>query len=425
MFKRSFLYFLTFIFSVSVLLTGCGNTSSKKTNSNVQQGKVELTMWHYFAQSNQQKALKEIGDAFSKSKDGKVTIKFQYIPFAQLKQQITIGATGSNLPDLVQIDSPDHASFASMGILEDLTPEIEQWGQVKKFFDGPIHSVMLDGKYYGLPLDSNCLVLFYNVKMFKNAGLSKPPATWSELEDYAKKLTKGDIKGLAFSAIKSEESTFQFLPFVWQAGADYNNLDSKGGIEALSFWTDLVKNGYVSKDVLNQTQGDIVTAQFASEKVAMMINGPYEILTIEQAAPDFKANEDWKVAPLPTYKTAASALGGENIAVIKSSKHKDLAWEFIKFFEQPQIAEKWYKEAGYLPSRKDVAETSSYWKDDPILSVLSEEMNVARPRGPEPRWPEISTAIQEAIQEALTGTASPEQALKNASEQINKVINKK
>src|SRR4029450_10984194 len=91
--------------------------------------------------------------------------------------------------------------------------------QADKYFKGPWDSTMYQGKNYGIPDNSNCLVLWYNTA-FTDPAKAPPPPNWDELKSAAKALTQGDRYGLAVSGVKSEEGTFQWLPFLWEAGAD-------------------------------------------------------------------------------------------------------------------------------------------------------------------------------------------------------------
>ena len=91
-----------------------------------------------------------------------VKIERTYIPFADLKQKLLQGAAAGDLPDIVVIDNPDHQAFAALGVLEDLTDHVTAWGQASSYFEGPWNSTVFQGKNYGIPDNSNCLVLWSN-----------------------------------------------------------------------------------------------------------------------------------------------------------------------------------------------------------------------------------------------------------------------
>ncbi len=132
-------------------------------------------------------------------------------------------ATGES-PDVTYIDNPEVALFASRGLLLDLTPMLDESKVIKKedIFPGPLSSVSWDGKIYGVPRGANTIALYYNADMFKAKGLDpdNPPKTWDELYDAAKKLSDPakNVYGLAFSAVATEEGTFQFLALAANGG---------------------------------------------------------------------------------------------------------------------------------------------------------------------------------------------------------------
>jgi multiple sugar transport system substrate-binding protein len=359
-------------------------------------------------------------DKFNQSQD-KINIEAKFIPFAEFKRQLTVALVGGTPPDCVLVDNPDFAAYIDMGAFEALDDRIADWEYGKDdFYPGPWASATWEGKQYGIPFETNTLVLFYNVDMFEKAGLDpdKPPTTWEELNQYAEKLTKDGVYGLSVCAVASEEGTFQWLPFLQQNGGNVFNLDSPEAVEALQLWVDWVENGYVSKEILNMDQWSGVRPQFQNENAAMMVNGPWCIVPIRAEVP----NLNWRLAVLPGRVKQASAMGGVNIGIVKGAKNADAAWEYIKWLYAPErIAEFWQK-FGTLPLMPEIAESAPYWKGDPVYEVLLEQMKYAAPRGPHPKWPEISAAIYTAMQEALTGVKTSEQALADAAKKVEDII---
>lgn len=367
---------------------------------------IELTVWHYFNPEYDGTAFAEVVEDYNASQN-KYHVTQEFIPREELLKQYSIGLVGDVLPDIGMVDNPEHAAFSAMGLFEDITELIEGWEETEHFFEGPLKSTMYEGRYYGLPHNSNCLALWYDEDMLNEAGV-KIPETWDELMEAAKALTKDGVYGLAISAVKNEEGVFQFLPWLLSAGADVENLDSPEAVRALTYITEMVQQGYMSNEIINWTQAD-VQKQFATGKAAMMINGPWNIETTKRDAPDKK----WHVAKIPKDVEYSSVLGGENFGIIKG-KDIEGGWEFLKYLCGREGSEKFNKATGKFPPRKDILESSDHWKSDPVLAVFGEQMEYAMPRGPHPKWPEISTAISEAMHEAITGVKTPEQALKDA-----------
>jgi multiple sugar transport system substrate-binding protein len=344
-----------------------------------------------------------------------VTIERRRVPFDELKRTLLQGAAAGDLPDIVAIDNPDHQSFADLGIVADIREQVEAWGQADKFFEGPWQSTLWQGGNYGVPDSSDCLTLWYNEDFLSDAGVD-PPTNWDELRDAAATLTEGNRFGLAVCAFQSEEGTFQWLPFLWQSGEDIPTIDSAGGKAALQLWVDMVNEGSMSQGILGWDQQDVLN-QFMNRQAAMMVNGPWNVPVIEEQAPDL----NWGHVVLPEGRQRASILGGENLAISSASANVDAAWDLLKWFKQTKISKEYHIQNGNLPSREDVA-NDPYWADDPVLSTFVSQLKVAKPRAYGANYPEISSAIQEAIQAAISGESTVEAALARAQEKITPLL---
>lgn len=344
-----------------------------------------------------------------------VKLERQSFAFADLKQRLLQGATAGQLPDMVMIDNPDHQAFSSLGIFADITDRLTTWGQTSNYFEGPLSSTRWQDKSYGLPDNSNCIVMWNNTQFQTEAGVT-PPTTWDELRSAASALTTEGRYGLALSGIRSEEGTFHFLSFLWATGADLDTFDSEGGRAALQLWVDLVNEGSMSQGVLGWTQGDVL-AQFQNGQAAMMINGPWQIPTITEESPDLQ----WTVTVLPAQATSASVLGGENMAITASSEKLEAAWEFMAWRNDPVNLKPYLIEAGKLPSRSDLAEDAA-WTGDPVLNVFIEQLKVARARAYGDKYPEISAAIQTAMQSAVSGQTDVATAAATAQAAITPLL---
>ena len=394
--------------------TPAGTTAAPTTAGPVK--KAELTWWHYFsiATYDAQVALMKEYNALPTAK---ANITEQYIPRAELLKQYTLGVVSGELPDLAMIDNPDSTSYAAMGMFVDITDRFKAWSD-NKYHPGPLNSGTYKDKQYTLPFRSNCLALWTNDAMMAAAGVTKLPTTWTELTaTCASLLAKNPaVYPLAFSAVKNEESTFQFLPFLMSAGGDLNNVASPAGVKALTYVTNLVKSKYVSAECINWTQND-VQKQFASGNAAMMVNGPWHVPNMVKDAPDLK----YTVVYLPKDVTFASSLGGENIGITKSCKNVDAAWDFVTWFGGTTNSVKFNQKAGTFSPHSNATAEQQY-PNDKVMKVFIEQLAYAVPRGPHPKWPELSAAIQEAIQQSISGAKTAEAAMTDAAAKI-KVIN--
>ena len=390
------------------MLIGCGNSSGGSDTGGGENGKQQIDVWYYWENESHQAILNSELDKFNQSQD-EIEATATYVPFADFKKQLSIGASSAELPDIVIIDSPDHASYTAMGIFADITDKVD----VSQYYEGPIASCMQDDKLYGIPFGSNCLGLFYNKDMLEAANV-EVPTTWDELRAAAKALTKDNVSGMAFCCLQNEEGPFNFSPWLWSTGTDSFNINNAQGIKALTFVGDLVKDGSMSKEVINWTQGDVMN-QFISGNVAMMINGPWQIPTMREEAPDL----NWDVALIPKDEKYASALGGENFAVI-DNENVDDSLKVINFLTSKDEVASYIDDFGYIAARKDVAENQ--FQDDPQMRMFIDQMQYALPRGPHASWPEISDAISLAFNEVITETSTPADAAAKAQETIDSII---
>lgn len=388
------------------------------------QGKVELSLWHYFntdyEYSDGSIFQKDI-DNFNAMQD-RVHITYEFVAREDLLRQYQMGAMSGELPDIGMVDNPDMASYIQMGVFADITDKLNAWGQLDQFFPGPLNSCTQDGRIYGLPHNSNCLALFYDVDMMEAAG-QKVPVTWSELREVAKALTDPTVGryGLAISAVKNEEGTFQFMPWFISAGGKLEELNGKGCVEALTFLNDLILDGSMPKDIVNFTQGDC-NNQFISGNVAMQVNGPWNVASIKELAP----NKNWAVALVPRADNGvhASVLGGENFGITTACKDVDVAFEFLTYLMSKEVSANFCEAGGKFSPRADSTASKDIWVVDPIFSVFAENMQYAMPRGPHPRWPEISTAISVAEHEVFLGVKDAQTALNDAAATVKAILGK-
>lgn len=425
--KRKILAIFMTLVMTAGLLAGCGSSEAEAPVQETEGGSasaekvpeaeapaetsgdaVPVTIWYYWETEGHQVALDKVIQDYNASQSAYV-VTAKYVPFADFKKQLSIGASADELPDIAILDSPDHASYANMGIFEDITGKFD----VSNYYEGTVNSCTIDGKLYGVPFGVNCLALYYNVDMLEAAGCDVP-TTWDELMDTAKKLTSGNVTGLAFCSLQNEEGTFNFAPWLWSTGATSYDLNNEKGIRALNYIKSLADAGVMSKECINWTQGDVMN-QFISGNVAMMENGPWQIPTMQKEAPDL----NWKVTLLPKDAAYSSVLGGENYAVIAGGNVED-ALDFLTYATAEEQVKFMMESFGYISADQTIAEAQ--FEEGSPYQPFVEELKYAMPRGPHAEWPSISDAISLAFNKVITGTATPEDAAAEAQTTIDGIV---
>ena len=376
------------------------------------EGRTEITFWHYMSEDKEGKYVNQAVDEFNNSQD-EIWVNAQYLPREELMKQYTIGVVSGELPDVGMVDNPDHNSYASMGVFEDIT-DLFNSTEGCNFLDGSIGSCYYEGKLYGVPWGNNCLGLFYNQDLLDAAGVAVP-TTWSELEAACEALTTDTTYGLAISAIGNEEGTFQYMPWLYSAGGSVTDMTGDGAVASMEYLYGLIEKGYMSKEVINWTQAD-AEKQFASGQAAMMINGPWQFDGIANDAPDLKYGVT--LVPKADDGDYASVLGGENIGICSGSEHVDEAWTFITWITSAEKSAEICSSIGRYSPRSDV-NIQEMFADDPLNSALAQAMDGAVSRGPSPVWPELSAAVYTAEQQIFTGQKDIPTALAEAQATID------
>ena len=402
------------------LFTAILLAASLMAASTVQAAPQEVTMWHYFDQKPEQEMLADMVEEYNSLQDD-IHINATFVSRTELMNQYTVGALSGELPDIGQVDSPDMESYISLGVFEDITDELESWGELDQFYDGPLSSCKdPDGKVYGLPQNSNCLALACNMDLLKAAGYDHMPQSLDEFKEMVAATTdaSNDVYGFAMCAVSTEEGTFQILPWLRSVqngtGVNVDNITADSAVNGLQTLGDFVANGYMSKECVNWTQAD-AEKQFASGQAAMMINGPWQFSGLSDDAPDL----EYGVAKVPKADDGdyASVLGGENVAICKGA-NVEASWKFLTWITSKEESAKICEAIGRYSPRADV-DVQEMYKDDPLNATFAEILPTAESRGPSPVWPEISEAIYSAEQEVLSGQKDVDTAMSDAQAKID------
>ncbi|MEW1873062.1 MULTISPECIES: sugar ABC transporter substrate-binding protein [Streptomyces] len=339
-----------------------------------------------------------------------VRVEQQSVPASQVMTKALRMASSKSLPDIVQFDASEMPTFADAGGLVDLrslglaTDDIPE---------GIVDFGSYKGTYYGAARSVNTLALFYNKDVLDEAGVPVP-TTWDELRRTAKRLTEGNRYGLALSAGGAEDGVFQFTPFMWSNGGDETDLDSPRVVEALDYWKALLQDGSLSKSTVNWTQAD-VNDQFMAGNAAMMINGPWQVETLNT-----KKSLHWEIAQIPVPEAGADSvgpLGGAVLTVPRTgdTEREKTAGRIVACLASEKEQLTYALNSWMVPANEKAA---AKWREEvPELDALADQVAAARSRTAKlgAGWSGVSLALQSAFQSALTGQSS-ETALQRAQQ---------
>ena len=386
--------------AAALVLAGCSSGSGSSGNS--------ITELDYYTDQAGSAAWKSVLDDCQQQTG--ITINRQSLPTSQLLPRL-LQSGPHNLPDLVFMDNPNLQQVASTGAL---TPLSDYGLNPAGYYPGIVQAGTYQNQLYGLAPGVNGLALIYNKDLLAAAGI-QPPTTWAELQAAATKLTKGTQYGLAFSAVATEEGVWQYLPFFWSNGADLSKVDSAQGVQALRYLSGLVGDGSAAKSVLTWNQND-VTDQFISGNAAMMINGSWNLPQL-----DSTKNLHYGVVPIPVPRAGGKpvvALGGEVGAIpATGSTTQQAAARVLSCILSDKTMLTWDKAHSYVPSKTSVA--STFGQQNPEMQSFVDEVATARSRTAQlgQQYDKVSTALGTALQAAITGQQSAQQALSVAQQQ--------
>jgi len=311
------------------------------------------------------------------------------------------------------------------------TPEDQAW--LKSFYPAFMENSQTGGKTWGIPFQRSTIVLYYNKEMLKDAGLDsgRPPATWKEQVEYAQKLTKRDASGKVTQwGIQIPSSGFPYWLFQALAIENGVNLMNAAGTEtyydrpevigALQYWVDLVTKYKVHPEGI--VEWGTTPKDFFERKVAMMWTTTGNLTNVRT-----NAKFDFGVAMLPAGKQRGSPTGGGNFYLFKKSTpaQQQAALRFIKWITAPERAAQWGIDTGYVAVRADAWETPAmkkYVEGFPAAAVARDQLPFAKAELSTHDNQRVTKALNDGLQAALTGTKTPEQAMKDSQREAERLL---
>ena len=437
MFKKITVLVLFVCVAALSSVSAAGSAESKPA------GKLELTFFYPVQVGGPLTALidKMCADFMAENPD--IVIKPVYTGnYDDTVAKIQTAIQGKNPPDFFINLATQRFSMASSGTaipLDDLIKADGAEGKayIDDFLEGFMEDSYVDGKIYSIPFQRSTMVVFYNKDAFAEVGLDpeKPPKSWNELVEYSQKLVKKDAAGNyerygVGIALNSGSAQWAFTGFALQNSVDGRNLASEDGkkayfdtpenAEALQFWVDL-QNKYdvMQKGIVQWTD---LPGQFLAGKVAMIYHTTGNLANISKNA-TFK----FGTAFMPGNKRMGAPTGGGNFYITEgiAPERQQAAWKFIKFVTSAERLAQWNLDTGYVAPRKSSFETQlikDYWARLPQAKVAFEQIPYAKPELTTYEASRMWRILNDNIQSAITGEATPVQAMKNAQAQADEVL---
>lgn len=399
---------------VALALSGCGGSEAPDSGGG---DDTTLSLWHSSGPEDSPtgRPIYDLVDRYMEENPN-IDIEVRDIPYGDFYRTVIQGAASGDLPDILQLNATDTVALADVGVLADITDRVAEWGQQGDYFPGTWETTLVGDSNYSLPFFADCYALYYNKGMFADAGL-EPPTTWDEVEVAAAALTTDGVYGLATSGIEGVEGSTALLLRILAAGGEAENINTDAGAESLEQFKRMVDDGVMSPGILTWGETDIKN-EFVNGSAAMMVDSATDVGIVRDEAPDL----DFGVVPMPMDEVQVTVLAATNIGMSTVTEHPDEVWDFLTHVQQPEVLLDYLPDRNKVSPRTDIAE--EVVAGDAERLVFAQELDNAWTPSNElaPKSNEVFTYIQQALQAAVSGTMSVEQALAEAQGNIDNAL---
>ncbi|MCX6089023.1 MAG: sugar ABC transporter substrate-binding protein [Candidatus Atribacteria bacterium] len=377
-------------------------------------------------------AFEKINAKFEEITGAKVVMDSYPYDATHEKELISLAA-GTGDYDVIVYDIPWVGEFVEGGFVEDLEPYIAKEDPkvmaMEDYFPVGLEAGKWKGKVYGLPFGLYFVLTHYRKDLFDAAGVTAPK-TLQEMKDRAKLFTNNPnfpgVFGISMNFKRGAPVGQGWFEYIWNFGGKYfkgvypgsttedwtPTFDTKEGVDVVKYFKEMLQ--YAPPGALNYAwdekamalqQGKVTMMSEWTVRTPMMWDEKLSKVLGKIDTTVFPAGADGKTAP---------PVGGWVMGIANSSKSKDVAWEFIKWFCSPEIHKEFCKMGGPA-SRFSAVNDPELMKAYPWYKTIAETAPLTfvdcRPRIPESF--EIIDVVGLKLSEALQDQITPEQAMKD------------
>jgi multiple sugar transport system substrate-binding protein len=416
---------LVLVFATSCTGGGGGDNASSSSGSHEP---VTITLQDYYGAST---PIKSVIVDFEKAYPW-IHVKYEAVDWSTLQEKFPVQVSSGDSPDIATLDMTWIPTFASNGLLANLS-ELSG-GQMNgkpitdQYTQGGIDAMTYNDNIVTMLFDFDVYALYYRTDIFKQKGVAVPK-TWDEWKAAAAKIaedTNGDGKCDKY-CLEVDDETFHWSQFLYQNGGSILNSDdtqaafnSEAGVQAVDFYKSFVDDG--TGIIWGASQGDRQNG-VKDGRIGMFTDGPYYMGIMKSGAPEMAGK--WGVAEAPYSQQPGSYLGGTGLSIPVNAPHPQEAWDFISFMLRPENATKIFTIAGAAPGltaalqSPKVNKPDPYFTDQNTLPVFLKAMSTATHFPYVAQWDPIQSTIDTGLEAAFLGKASPQDALDSAAQKVN------
>jgi len=392
--KRRLMAVMAMSAAAALTISGCGSSSSGGGNGNTT---LKLVAADYGTgpSNTSQKYWQGIADAFH-AKNPKITVKVQTINWNDFDTQVKNMVQNHQYPDITEGDYfPDFAQskllypanqVMSPSTFNNLIPVFAKLGTY-------------NGTQYGMPFTTSSRTLFYNKKLFTQAGIGAAPTTWAEIQTDAAKIKALGKVGYGLP-LGQEEAQAETLLWMLGNGGGYQDasgntwtINSSQNVETMQFLSSLVKAGDTEPNPGTKNRTDL-WKQFAAGDIGM-INGQGALIPIIQAGGKL-TDSDWASVPIPGKTGPLDKTLGvcDNVSAFNGNGHQAQIKAFLDFAYQDTYQIQFDKEYDLLPATNSAVTALT---SDPIFGPFLKALPNSVQYPNQPVWSQVKSQIQTSI----------------------------
>jgi len=408
---------------LSLLLVSC---SPGKHSGNV--ASAEIRFWNGFTGPDGA-TMEKIVQQFERETG--IRVKMQIIPWSTYYDKLLLSLAYGGAPDVFICHANRIAEFARYGVfrpLDDLI-EADRDFDPSDFLPNIWKAGQYAGKQVGLPLDCHPQGLYYNLKLFREAGIvdaqgnPKPPETWEEFLDAARRLTKDkdrdgrpDQWGFAFTWLRTNWITFisQHGGSILSPGLKRATLAEPPAVRATQQMCDIITRYGVAP----KPEGFDSWMGFRQGRVAMAIEGIYMLSSVEE-----QRGLEYAGAPVPSFGPRRAVWGGSHLLCMPknlSPQRAQLVWRFMRYLSDHSLD---WAEGGQIPVRRSLLNQPRF-RQMRVQYAFAKQLPYVVFEPASHKSTEIMPFYDAAIEAALLGIKSPQDALNEAARRIQQVLDR-
>ena len=361
-----------------------------------------------------------------------VRVRVQQIPWSAAHEKLLTAYVGHAMPDVVQLGNTWLPELVAVEAIEPLDPWMAGSTAVRpdEYFAGVFDADVIDGVTFGVPWYVDTRVLFYRSDVLSEAGYARPPATWNAWLDAMTRIkARASRDRYAILLPMAEWETPVVLALQRGAGLlrdgdRYGDFRSPAFREAFVFYLDLFRRELAPR--AGEAQVANLYQDFANGYFAFYVSGPWNIGEFSRRLPASMAGR-WATAPMPGLDAdhpGASLAGGASLAIVRSSRHKDAAWQWIAYLSEPARQIEFYRLTGDLPSRR-AAWGDPVLRDNPYAEAFRSQLQHLRSTPKIPEWERIASKIGEYAEAAIRGQVDVDATLAALDVDVDAILAKR